>query len=209
MKNFFKYQNINIEHVRELANIEPRLKDFVDLNKPFNIRTMPDHFQCFVHTIISQQLSSAAVDTIWNKLTLNIKKINAKTIVKTSKEILSSLGLSPQKISLLKQISYDVVDKKLNLNKLEKMDNEEIAKILTNYKYVGQWTVDMLLIFTYYRNNVLAITDYGVINGIKKLYFDQEIDDRFFDKLKIKFNQYTTLFTFCMWMLNKTNKNSK
>lgn len=209
MKNFFKYQIVPANHLEKLIKIEPKLIDVIDLKKPFNIRIMPDHFQCFVHTIISQQLSSAAVDTIWNKMVLNLKKITPKIIANSSKEILELVGLSPQKISLLKQFSYDIVDKKINLKKLNKKTNEEITDTLIKYKYVGQWTIDMLLIFTYYRNNVLPISDYGIINGIKKLYPNQEITSEFLADLKTKLGSYATLFSFCMWTLNKLSKNTK
>jgi 3-methyladenine DNA glycosylase/8-oxoguanine DNA glycosylase len=67
----------------------------------------------------------------------------------------------------------------------------------------------MLLIFTYYRNNVLPISDYGVINGIKKLYSNKEINQQFLIDLKNKLDQYATLFTFCMWTINKTIKITK
>jgi 3-methyladenine DNA glycosylase/8-oxoguanine DNA glycosylase len=69
---------------------------------------------------------------------LNLKTIKPKTIAFASKEILSTIGLSTQKITLLKQISYDILDKKLNLKKLAKKSNEEIGNALINYKYVGQ-----------------------------------------------------------------------
>jgi 3-methyladenine DNA glycosylase/8-oxoguanine DNA glycosylase len=64
-------------------------------------------------------------------------KLNAKTISHASNEQLSSIGLSPQKISLIKKVSYDIVDKKLNLDKLGKLSSEEIYTTLTKYKYLG------------------------------------------------------------------------
>jgi 3-methyladenine DNA glycosylase/8-oxoguanine DNA glycosylase len=64
MLKYFKYKYVSVEQVNELVKIEPILKSFIASDKPFSIRIMPDHFQCFVHTIISQQLSNKAVDTI-------------------------------------------------------------------------------------------------------------------------------------------------
>jgi DNA-3-methyladenine glycosylase II len=80
---------------------------------------------------------------------------------------------------------------------------------LINYKYVGQWTIDMILIFTYYRNNILPKTDYGVLKGIKYIYPNQNINDSFLTSLNKKLNDYSTLFTFCMWYINKNIKNIK
>jgi 3-methyladenine DNA glycosylase/8-oxoguanine DNA glycosylase len=69
---------------------------------------------------------------------MNFKKITPKVISKIPKETLLAIGLSPQKITLLKEISIDILDKKLSLGKLEKLSNNEIAQTLIKYKYVGQ-----------------------------------------------------------------------
>jgi DNA-3-methyladenine glycosylase II len=137
-KNYFTYQIVPIEQTTELLNIEPKLGEFIDFTKPFNIRIMPDHFQCLIHCIISQQISSAALDTIWHKLIMYFKKITPKTIARATNEQLNAIGIASQKISPIKQIAYDIVDKKLNLDKLEKLSDAEITAILTKYKYVGQ-----------------------------------------------------------------------
>jgi 3-methyladenine DNA glycosylase/8-oxoguanine DNA glycosylase len=64
MKDFFVYKQIPLEETRKLAELEPRLAELINFDKSFNIRLMPDHFQCLIHTVISQQASNAAVDTI-------------------------------------------------------------------------------------------------------------------------------------------------
>jgi hypothetical protein len=51
---------------------------------------------------------------------------------------LASVGLSHQKISLIKKLTYDIVDKKINLNKLEKLSSQGIHDVLTKYKYLGE-----------------------------------------------------------------------
>jgi 3-methyladenine DNA glycosylase/8-oxoguanine DNA glycosylase len=64
MKKFFIYKTIPLEQINELLKIEPKLANLIDLSKPFTIRIMPDHYQCFIHSVISQQLANAAVDSI-------------------------------------------------------------------------------------------------------------------------------------------------
>jgi DNA-3-methyladenine glycosylase II len=138
MKPLFVYKNVAKSQLEELFTYEPKLKSLILLDKPFTVRIMPDIYQCFVHTVISQQLSSAAVDTIWNKLLFSFKKIDPKTLSKATTEQLNAIGLSPQKISLIKKISYDIIDKKLNFDKMTKWSYEEIFNKLTPYKYIGK-----------------------------------------------------------------------
>jgi 3-methyladenine DNA glycosylase/8-oxoguanine DNA glycosylase len=64
MKKFFTYKTVPMDQINELVKIEPKLSSFLDLSHPFTVRIMKDHYQCFIHTVISQQLASAAVDTI-------------------------------------------------------------------------------------------------------------------------------------------------
>jgi 3-methyladenine DNA glycosylase/8-oxoguanine DNA glycosylase len=64
MKKFFVYKTVPHEQIDELFKIEPKLAKYIDLSKSFTIRIMPDHYQCFIHSVISQQLSNAAVDSI-------------------------------------------------------------------------------------------------------------------------------------------------
>ncbi|MDR3330315.1 MAG: hypothetical protein LBS76_03470 [Mycoplasmataceae bacterium] len=203
MKKFFIYKTVPMEQISELIKREPKLASFLDLKHPFTVRIMPDHYQCFIHSVISQQLNSAAVDSIWNRFVLNFKKINPKAVVKANTEQLSAVGLSPQKISLIKKVTYDIIDGKLNLKKLEKMTNDEIRTILTKYKYLGNWTTDMLLMFTYYRNDMLPITDYGIRLGLMKLYGVKEVTEKLAATVKDKMAEYSTIFSFCLWRINQ------
>jgi 3-methyladenine DNA glycosylase/8-oxoguanine DNA glycosylase len=64
VKKIFVYKTITQDQINKLLKIEPKLTNYLNLSKPFTVRIMPDHYQCLVHSIISQQLSNAAVDTI-------------------------------------------------------------------------------------------------------------------------------------------------
>ncbi len=208
MKNtYFKYVKINQSQLIKLINIEPKIANFVNIEKPFYFRIMPNHFSCIVHTIISQQISNAAVNSIWNKLITKFKKLSAKSIAGSSLETLRNIGLSESKIKGLKQISYDIIDKKLNLKKLEKLDDNEIYQKLQKYHSIGKWSVDMILIFSYYRNNIISLEDFGIKNGIRILFNIKKIDQKIFQKICNKFNNNLTLFSLVLWKISNENSN--
>ena len=202
---YFKYQKIDPSLLKELIDLEPRLVKYIDLNQPFYFRVMPNHFHCLVHTIVSQQLSNAAVDAIWTKLTNKFKKINPKVIANAFLESLRDIGFSENKIKCLKQMSYDICDKKLNLKKLEKLPNEKIYDILTKYHNIGNWSVDMLLIFSYYRNNIISYSDYGIKKGLKILYNTNKVDECLITKVNKKFNNHLTLLGLILWKISNEN----
>jgi DNA-3-methyladenine glycosylase II len=70
------------------------------------------------------------------------------------------------------------IEEKLTDTKLDKMTNEEVIKYLSQIKGVGQWTVEMILMFTLGREDVIALDDLGIQNSIKKLYKLEGLDKK-------------------------------
>lgn len=207
-KTYFKYVKIDPSQLKKLIAIESKIANFVDTEKPFYFRIMPDHFSCIVHTIISQQISNAAVDSIWNKVIAKFKKLTPKIITNASLETLRDVGLSESKIRGLKQISYDIVDKKLNLKKLEKLSDKEIYEKLGKYHSIGKWSIDMILIFSYYRNNIISFQDFGIKNGIKILFSIKDITPKICQNIYDKFCDNLTLLSLVLWKIsNESNSN--
>lgn len=204
-KTYFKYVKIDPSQLKKLIAIEPKIGNFVDIEKPFYFRIMPDHFSCIVHTIISQQISNAAVDSIWNKVISKFKKLTPKIIANASLETLRDVGLSESKIKGLKQISYDIVDKKLNLKKLEKLNDNEIYQKLEKYHSIGKWSIDMILIFSYYRNNIVSFQDFGIKNGIKILFNIKDVTSKLCQNIYDKFNGNLTLLSLVLWKISNEN----
>jgi DNA-3-methyladenine glycosylase II len=72
---------------------------------------------------------------------------------------------------------------------------------LIQYKYIGQWSINMLLMFSYYRHDIFPCSDFGIIKGIKKLYNVENITPILLQQLTNKFRNYLTLFSFCLWKI--------
>jgi DNA-3-methyladenine glycosylase II len=79
----------------------------------------------------------------------------------------------------------------------------QIQTTLTKYKYLGEWTVSMLLIFTYFRNDVFPLSDLGIRKGLSKLYQQSKFNDSFIQTLQQHLGEYATLFSFCLWRINQ------
>jgi DNA-3-methyladenine glycosylase II len=92
-------------------------------------------------------------------------------LLAASPELLRGAGLSRQKIAALKDVSQKRIDGIIpEARRLARMDNEEIIERLTQARGVGRWTVEMYLMFTLGRPDVLPIDDLGVRKGAEKLY---------------------------------------
>lgn len=130
-------------------------------------------YEELVESIIGQQLSGKAADTIFKRflaLYKDSKFPRPEELLKTDTEKLRSAGMSYSKAGYIKNIAQAFKDKELDINKLKKMSDEEIIKELTKIKGVGNWTAEMTLIFTLKREDVFSLGDAGLRRAIKNLY---------------------------------------
>jgi len=137
------------------------------------------------YSIMSQQLSTKVAEVFHNRFLAlyNGKEPTPKQIVKTPFETLRGIGLSNAKANYVLNVCRFFIDEKITDAKLHKMSNEELIKYLSQIKGVGQWTVEMILMFTLGREDIFAVDDLGIQQAICKLY---KIDDS--DKKAMKEN---------------------
>jgi DNA-3-methyladenine glycosylase II len=126
-----------------------------------------------IESIISQQLSVKAADTIYSrflKLFKNGKFTSADEILKIDVEKLRSAGMSYSKAKYIKNIAKAFKDGEVVIEKIQKMTDEEVIVELTKIKGIGKWTAEMTLIFTLKREDVFSPGDAGLKRAIKNLY---------------------------------------
>jgi DNA-3-methyladenine glycosylase II len=142
-----------------------------------NLKPLKDEgtvYDSLIGSIISQQISVSAATSIKNKFlkAFGNEKFfpSAKIILKAEDEYLRSLGLSPQKVGYIKNVARHFEQENLHEKDFDKMSNEEIIADLTKIKGVGEWTVEMILMFRLGRKDVFSVKDLGLLNAIYKLY---------------------------------------
>jgi len=143
------------------------------------IRNRRSPFQALVQAVTHQQLNGTAAQTILRRVLAlfpDRKFPKPEDILSTPDEQLRAAGLSRAKIASVK----DIADKTLagiipSSRSIRKMSETEILERLTSVRGVGPWTVEMLLIFTLGRGDVLPATDYGVRKGFALAYGWKEL----------------------------------
>jgi|SRR6185369_4860322 len=125
-----------------------------------------------VESIISQQLSIKASDTIFGrfKKLFGNKFPTPEQILAMDDDKIRSCGLSFAKISYVKSVANAFVSDLIDIEKIKKQSDEEVIAELTQIKGVGRWTAEMILMFTLNRPDVFSIGDLGLRNAITKLY---------------------------------------
>lgn len=136
-------------------------------------------YEELIESIISQQLSGKAADTIYKRfLSLFSNKFpSAKQILEADTKKLRSAGMSYSKASYIKNIAKAFKDKTLSIEKIEKLSDDDVKKELVKIKGIGNWTAEMTLIFTLKRQDVFSLGDAGLRRAIKNLYKIEKIED--------------------------------
>lgn len=159
--------------IHSLMFKDPILKQLI---KKYPAPTFTDRseflFYELIESIISQQLSIKAADTIFGrfKQLFGKKFPTPAQVLKMEDEKLRACGLSFAKISYVKSVANAFISDLIDVEKIRKQSDEEVIAELTQIKGVGRWTAEMILIFTLKRPDVFSIGDLGLRNAITKLY---------------------------------------
>ena len=157
--------------IRHLSK-DPILKKLIKECPPPAFRKSEGLYPDLLRSIVGQQLSGKAAETIHGRfLDLFKDRIpKAKKIIALDMETLHSVGLSRQKTSYIQNVSDFFLKEKIENSDLDNMADEAIIEYLTQIKGVGRWTVEMILMFSLRRPDVLPLADLGVRNGMASLY---------------------------------------
>ena len=159
-----------------------------------------DPFFTLARSIVGQQISVKAAQSVWDKLEIKVKKINPKVIITTHSSSLKSVGLSRQKVDYLKNLANAFIEKKIKIDMWDKMNNEEIIQDLIQIKGIGRWTAEMFLIFNLCRADIFPLDDIGMIRGLCNLYnIPYPTNRKTVIKLGEKWKPYRSVATWYLW----------
>ena len=184
-----------------LSKRDPVLKKiFKKFNEGF-LTTRGDPFFSICRTIVGQQISTKAADSIWLKFEKKCKnKIIPQNVLKLSSTSLRNAGLSRQKISYLKNIAKSFKNKSFNIKDLKKMDDNTAITYITKLKGLGVWSAQMFLMFNLNRPDIFPTKDIGLLRAISKNYkTSYPPSDRYLNKISKRHLGYRTVFTWYMW----------
>lgn len=182
-----------------------KLKKLIDEQGEIKIRRRKNIPLRLCASIISQQLSVRVAEVIFRRF-LNLYGKSEPTpqqIFDTPNETLRSIGLSNSKVNYVKNVAQFAIENGMDERKISKMTDEEVITYLTPIKGVGRWTVEMLLIFTLGREDVFAVDDLGVQNGmIKHFRIDNSNKKKFKEDMlhkSLKWSPYRSFVCLHMW----------
>ena len=150
------------QSIDALAGIEPAFAVALERAGYPPPRIRDRGYETLLRTIIGQQVSVAAAQSIWNRLAAELGDLTEPgTVAKATDEQLRAVGLSRQKVSYARSLADEVTSGRLDLAQLPEDDEEAIAA-LTRIKGIGRWSAEIYLLFAEGRADIWPAGDLAV-----------------------------------------------
>ena len=159
-------------HYIEHLSRDTKLKLLIEEQGPLRLRKRKNPGLHLCASIMSQQLSTKVADVIYGRFLalFETDSPGPEQILKISPTTLRSIGLSNAKVSYIHNVARFSLEQGLEVNQIQKLDNEDAIAYLRQIRGVGRWTAEMLLMFTFGREDLFAVDDLGIQQAMKKLY---------------------------------------
>jgi len=162
--------------------------------------TRPNTFESLVHIILEQQVSLASALAAMNKLKAKLGTVTPESFLTLTDEALKLCYFSRQKMIYARDLAAYLVSAQLSLMQLETLPDHEIREQLKRVKGIGDWTVDIYLIFILHRINVFPIGDLAAVNAVKSLKrLAKETTKEMLLQVVDVWTPYQTIATMMLW----------
>ena len=191
---------IDEKTVKYLKNTDDKIKLLIESIDEIDKEYIPDPFIALVNSIIYQQITFKAANSIWKRFVERVKEITPKNVIEVPFDDLRNCGLSRSKANYVKNIALAVINNDLHVDKLSEMTDDEIKTELIKIKGIGNWTADMFLIFSLNRPDVISYYDLAIRKGIQWLYSMKEEPSLVeFNSFKERYSPYNTAVSLYLW----------
>lgn len=194
----FKYGQKELDY---LKNRDKALGAAIDRIGKAEFEVSHDLFAGLVKSIITQQISTKAASSIWNRMLDNFGEITPEKIYSTTVEEIRSCGLSARKAGSIKEIARDILRGELSLSELHELPDEEVIRRLSSLNGIGVWTAEMLLIFSMERPDIVSWGDLGIRQGMMRLYGLQTLTREQFEEYRKRYSPYGSVASLYLWRL--------
>lgn len=196
---YFQYGTKEIEY---LKSKDKRFAEVIDKighpNRPVNHNL----FSSIVNSIIGQQISTKAHQTIWERIVNDLGVINSNTLISVGRDKLQSYGLTYKKVDYILEFAEKVKKNEIDLSDYPNKTDEEIIKELSSLNGIGVWTAEMMLLHCLERPNIFSYGDLAILRGIRMVYHHRKVDKKLFEKYRKRFSPYCSVASIYFWAVS-------
>lgn len=185
------------ESIHFLSQKDEVLKTIIaDFGLPI-IQKREEGFASMCHIILEQQVSIASAKAAYEKLVNLVGKVDPFNISNATDQDLRTCGISRQKTLYLKDLARRVINKELSFSSLPMKTEQQIRKELIQIKGVGNWSIDVYLMFCMQSQDIIPLGDIAIKNTLMELYNCQSEDEMV--AVSSNWKPFRTVASFIIW----------
>ncbi|MCD8296578.1 MAG: DNA-3-methyladenine glycosylase 2 family protein [Prevotella sp.] len=196
MADYFQYGE---EEIAYLRHADQQLAEVIDKIGMVRRQVVPDLFAALVFSIVGQQISMKAQETIWQRMSAGLGKVTPETIMRLTPEELQSFGISFRKATYIQNAARKIVSGEFGISALNSMNDDEVCAELTKLDGIGVWSAEMLMLFSMQRPNILSYGDLAIQRGLRMVYHHREISRKLFERYRKRFSPYCSVASIYLW----------
>lgn len=186
----------------KLASMDDDLAMIMDTHRYPPMWTRPNTFETLVHIILEQQVSLASALAALNKLKDRLKNITPEAFLALSDEELKACYFSRQKTMYTRGLATELLEGRLDLGSLEALTDDAVRARLITLKGIGNWTIDVYLMFVLQRSDIFPVGDLAAINALRRVKrLPKDISKESLLEVAASWQPYRTIATMLLWHL--------
>ncbi len=194
----FPYGEGEITHLKKRDKALARAIDHIG---PIRREVDPDLFSSLASSIVGQQISGKAADTIWRRMLDDMGQVTPETILARPVETIQAYGMSFRKAGYIRGTAERIAAGEFDLMALPALPDADVCSKLVTLPGIGVWTAEMLMIFSMLRPNILSFGDLGIRRGMERLYRHTEVTREQFEKYRKRYAPYCTVASLYLWAI--------
>lgn len=162
-----------------------------------------DLFSSFIFHFIGQMLSNKVADVLWTRFVNLVGEVEPHNILNIPDDKIRNIGISRAKIEFIKSFCNVIINKKIVLDSLNSLSDDELIRTLTKIKGVGEWTAEMIALFSLGRENIFSFKDVALKRGIMKCHPNfKTLSKTRFEKLRKLYSPYCSYASLYFYKVN-------
>lgn len=184
----------------DLARNDPVMAAFVARYSDASLVSRGDPFGTLMRSVVGQQISVKAADSIWARLSAALPDLSAAHVFACSAETLRACGLSARKVEYISDLARRFCDGHIHVDRWSSMSDGDLIRELTAVRGIGVWTAEMFLIFNQLRPDVFPLDDIGLQKAVAQHYFSGErLVRRELEQFGERWRPWRSVATWYLW----------
>lgn len=184
----------------DLSKRDRVLRHIIRAHPDAELRSRGDPFQTLARSIVGQQISVKAAQTVWERFAATAGQVSPARVAALDEAAMRAAGLSRSKVAYLKDLAHHFTAGTLRPRRWARMDDEAVIADLVQVKGIGRWSAEMFLIFFLMRPNVLPLADIGLQRAIERHYNEgEELDREDLRRIATPWEPWASVATWYLW----------